>query len=134
MRYQEAHQKEVEVYRKVRSEVRPQELTSSHADTRSLEVASRPRESACRRLLATYAALAVKGEHLMQPLLQGKLPEEWDHYPEDDAIDLVSGYQWFYHSHAPEVRPGATEHGHFHLFARRPCGQTASTPKPNESS
>ena len=37
----------------------------------------------------------------------------------DDAIDQGSGFQWFYHSHSPEDRPGSAEHGHIHLFARR---------------
>ncbi|TAN18190.1 MAG: hypothetical protein EPN35_04250 [Rhodanobacter sp.] len=77
-------------------------------------------DAAGRRLLETYAALAARGEHLLQGLLAGKPPRQWQHYPENDAIDRVSGYQWFYHSHSPEDRPGATEHGHFHLFARRP--------------
>jgi hypothetical protein len=71
------------------------------------------------RLLATYADLARRGEHLLDGLLGGQLPKQWAHYPEDDAIDRERGYQWFYHSHSPEDRPGATEHGHIHLFARR---------------
>ncbi len=77
-------------------------------------------DAAGRRLLETYAALAARGEHLLQGLLAGKPPRQWQHYPENDAVDRISGYQWFYHSHSPEDRPGATEHGHFHLFARRP--------------
>lgn len=77
-------------------------------------------DAAGQRLLETYAALAARGEHLLQGLLADKPPRQWQHYPEDDAIDRVSGYQWFYHSHSPEDRPGTTEHGHFHLFARRP--------------
>ena len=76
-------------------------------------------QPAPRRLLRTYAALAARGEHLLQGVLDGQRPRQWHHYPEDDAIDEASGYQWFYHSHAPEDRPGAKEHGHFHLFARR---------------
>ncbi|MDE2600480.1 MAG: hypothetical protein KGL40_12740 [Rhodocyclaceae bacterium] len=72
------------------------------------------------RLLETYAGLAGRGEHLLGRLLAGAPPRQWAHYPEDDAIDLASNYQWFYHSHSPEDRPGAVEHGHVHLFARRP--------------
>lgn len=53
-------------------------------------------------------------------LLGGSAPKQWAHYPDDDAIDSVRGYQWFYHSHSPEDRPGSAEHGHIHLFARRP--------------
>lgn len=72
------------------------------------------------RLLETYTGLAELGEHLMGRLLAGQATRQWTHYPEDDAIDHASGYQWFYHSHSPEDRPGAVEHGHVHLFARRP--------------
>ncbi len=43
---------------------------------------------------------------------------QWAHYPADDAFDSGGVYQWFYHSHSPEDRPGASEHGHIHLFAR----------------
>jgi hypothetical protein len=82
--------------------------------------ATRRARSAGRCLLDTYTALAARGEHLLHDLLGDQLPHQWQHYPENDAIDLDSGYQWFYHSHSPEDRPDATEHGHFHLFARRP--------------
>lgn len=75
--------------------------------------------SAGQRLIDTYTVLALRGEHLLHDLLEDQLPRQWQHYPEDDSIDLDSGYQWFYHSHSPEDRPDATEHGHFHLFARR---------------
>lgn len=71
------------------------------------------------RLLTTYAGLAERGAHLLDSLLGGQPPKQWAHYPDDDAIDGEHGYQWFYHSHSPEDRPGATEHGHIHLFARR---------------
>lgn len=72
-----------------------------------------------RRLIETYTALSKQGEHLLGNLLAGQAPIQWRHYPENDAIDEESGYQWFYHSHSPEDRIGATEHGHLHLFARR---------------
>jgi hypothetical protein len=71
------------------------------------------------RLLSIYAGLAERGEHLLDSLLGGQPPKQWAHYPDDDAIDGEHGYQWFYHSHSPEDRPNATEHGHIHLFARR---------------
>lgn len=71
------------------------------------------------RLLETYADLARRGAHLFSGLLAGEAPTQWSHYPEDDAIDHASGFQWFYHSHSPEDRPGSAEHGHIHLFARR---------------
>lgn len=70
-------------------------------------------------LLETYANLARRNEHLLGSLLAGKPPKQWVHYPQDDAIDVASGFQWFYHSHAPEDRTESGEHGHIHLFARR---------------
>ena len=47
--------------------------------------------AAGQRLLETYAALAARGEHLLHDLLAGSPPRQWQHYPEDDAIDQVSG-------------------------------------------
>jgi len=72
------------------------------------------------RLLDSYAQLGANGDHLLGELLDGRAPGQSRHYPEDDAIDHHSGYQWFYHSHSPDDRPGTAEHGHFHVFARRP--------------
>lgn len=37
---------------------------------------------------------------------------EFDHYPQDDLVDLRRGSQFYYHSH----RDGDLEHGHLHLF------------------
>lgn len=71
------------------------------------------------RLLETYSKLAQRGEHLLGSLLGGQAPRQWRHYPEDDAIDHDSGFQWFYHSHSPQDRQWPAEHGHIHLFARR---------------
>ena len=71
------------------------------------------------RLIEIYSNLALRGEHLLGGLLGGQAPRQWMHYPEDDAIDQGNGFQWFYHSHSQEDRPGSTEHGHIHLFARR---------------
>ena len=75
-------------------------------------------QAAALRLLETYAGLARRGVHLFGDVLGGQMPQQWRHYPEDDAIDQASGYQWFYHSHDPEDRLGTREHGHIHLFAR----------------
>jgi len=107
---------------KVRSEmcpqVRAQELTGVSRNRRSPPTKGAA-QVAGLRLLETYAGLAQRGEHLLGQLLGGDLPRQWRHYPENDAIDQGSGFQWFYHSHSPEDRPGAFEHGHIHLFARR---------------
>ena len=46
-------------------------------------------------------------------------PAQWERLPADDALDCAGRFQWFYHCHAPEESPGAAEHGHFHLFAKR---------------
>lgn len=71
-----------------------------------------------RRVVRVYQTLAKTGAHLLAPVLGGKSPEQWAHYPDDDAIDERGRFQWYYHSHSPADRPGAIEHGHFHLFAR----------------
>jgi len=102
----------------MRGQVRAQELSAVRAGPRSRRSASV--EGAGSRLLEAYAALVERGEHLFAGLLGGAAPKQWAHYPEDDAIDAARGYQWFYHSHSPEDRPGSSEHGHIHLFARRP--------------
>lgn len=108
-----------QVRSKMRREVRPQELSEMSAGLRAYRRHSNV-ASAGPRLLAVYGALAERGEHLFGGLLGGAPPRQWAHYPEDDAIDLNRGYQWFYHSHCPEDRPASAEHGHIHLFARRP--------------
>lgn len=42
---------------------------------------------------------------------------EWQHYPNNDSVDKVSGYEFYYHSHAFEEML-AGEHGHFHIIQR----------------
>ena len=107
-----------QVHGQVRSEVRPQELMGE--SSRPPKASSRAAQVAAgSRLLETYAGLAQRGQHLFGSLLNGEPPRQWRHYPQDDAIDLHSGFQWFYHSHSPEDRPEAAEHGHIHLFAGR---------------
>ena len=82
--------------------------------------ARQQREAAATRLLSCYGALAQRHEHLLYEVTAGTKTMQWEHWPADDAVDEGSGYQWFYHSHAPEDRQAgaAKEHGHFHLFAR----------------
>lgn len=108
----------------MRSKVRRQVLTQELIRMKSAQQCSPGRDAslvaAGRRLLETYAGLAERGEHLLGKLLAGQVPRQWAHYPEEDAIDRTGGYQWFYHSHCVEDRPGSTEHGHIHLFARKP--------------
>ncbi len=78
--------------------------------------------AAAEDLLACYLDLAADGSHLLAEILDDDMPRQWAHYPDDDVIDRASGYQFFYHSHSPEDRDSATEHGHFHLYSRaRTC-------------
>jgi hypothetical protein len=98
-------------------EVRSKELMAQGARRRSQPPCDLL-QAAGPRVLEIYARLAQREEHLFGKLLGGEIPRQWRHYPEDDAIDQDRGYQWFYHSHSPEDRPGVNEHGHIHLFAR----------------
>lgn len=107
-----------EVRPEVRPEVRTQELMASPGRLPSQSPGGLPK-AAGARLLDTYAGLARRGEHLFAGVLAGGMPQQWHHYPEDDAVDHGSGFQWFYHAHSPEDRPDTIEHGHVHLFARR---------------
>lgn len=107
-----------EVRRKRRTQVRHQNVKRKGRGT--TEAANRAAQvSAWSLLVETYAGLAECGAHLFGDLLNGQMPKQWRHYPEDDAIDQRNGFHWFYHSHSPEDRQGAAEHGHIHLFARR---------------
>ncbi len=93
---------------------------SKPADQPTKTADDRRRREAGGRLLNCYQELAASGQHLLHTLLQGKNVSQWEHLPDDDAIDDASGYQWFYHCHSPDDR-GETdtlEHGHFHVFAR----------------
>lgn len=65
-------------------------------------------------------ALYASGRSLMERVLPsgGVTPEQWQHYPQEDAVGGPMGARWFYHSHAGGSRP-ADEHGHFHLFVAR---------------
>ncbi|WP_227753964.1 DUF6969 family protein [Ramlibacter aquaticus] len=103
----------------VRRQVRAQEL-SRVSGGRRLEKGSSGESGAGSLLLSAYAALAGRGAHLFGDLLEGQALRQWEHYPQDDATDASGGYQWFYHSHSPEDRQETAEHGHIHLFARRP--------------
>jgi hypothetical protein len=42
---------------------------------------------------------------------------EWQHYPINDLVDEVSGYEFYYHAHSPDEMPHG-EHGHFHVIKR----------------
>ena len=74
------------------------------------------RRSAGLRLLKIYANLSKNNDHLLRAIIGPEPPQQWEHYPNEDAIDGSNCYQWFYHSHSPEDRK-SREHGHIHLFA-----------------
>ncbi|MBU3584512.1 hypothetical protein ICN41_10995 [Polynucleobacter sp. 15G-AUS-farblos] len=42
---------------------------------------------------------------------------EWQHYPANDLVDEVSGYEFYYHAHSADEMPNG-EHGHFHVIKR----------------
>lgn len=93
---------------------------SKPADQPTKAADDRRRRQAAGRLLNCYQELAADGQHLLHTLLQGKNVNQWEHLPEEDAVDESSGYQWFYHCHSPDDRgeTNTLEHGHFHVFAR----------------
>ena len=109
------HEEKQVLGQQVRTKMRAESRSQMHAKVRTKELMT----AAVSRLLETYADLAQRRSHLFADLLGGQVPRQWRHYPEDDAIDPVGGFQWFYHAHAPQDRPAACEHGHIHLFARR---------------
>lgn len=79
------------------------------------------RRSAGLRLLTIYSELFKNKKHLLGDLIGVEGPQQWEHYPANDAVDEFNGYQWFYHSHSPEDRRSSREHGHMHLFSRFPA-------------
>ncbi len=81
--------------------------------------AQAPARDPAAQIIDVYARLAASGRHLLAGVIGDSAPQAWAHYPADDARDAASGYQWFYHSHSADDRPGSEEHGHIHLFARQ---------------
>lgn len=65
-------------------------------------------------------ALAQDGLTILTELLRDESDAplvRWQHYPEGDVEDPVTGAMYYYHAHDPVERP-EEEHGHFHLFVR----------------
>lgn len=73
---------------------------------------------AAQEIAGIQTRYAKKGMTLSEVALCGsKEFIEWNHYPANDLVDEVSGYEFYYHAHsADEMHDG--EHGHFHLFKR----------------
>lgn len=73
-------------------------------------------QDSAEALIEATVAMHSAGKPLMRLVLPADdEPEQWAHYPPDDAISPVSRSRYFYHCHPPEER-GEGEHGHFHLF------------------
>ena len=73
---------------------------------------------AAQEIAGIQTRYAKKGLTLSEAALCGAREfVEWNHYPANDLVDEVSGYEFYYHAHsADEMYNG--EHGHFHLFKR----------------
>ena len=73
---------------------------------------------AAQEITGIQTRYAKKGLTLSEAALCGARKFiEWSHYPANDLVDKVSGYEFYYHAHsADEMHDG--EHGHFHLFKR----------------
>ncbi|MBQ0960809.1 hypothetical protein KAK06_17780 [Ideonella sp. 4Y11] len=77
---------------------------------------------AAAELVAVQMALARRGLGLAQAALAGaRRIETLRHYPRGDVIDTDNRSQFYYHLHRSSRCP-PEEHGHFHLFTRRPDG------------
>lgn len=80
--------------------------------------ATRARQRAAAQLIGCYESLARNNENLLQVVVGSGAFECWRKYPSADAVDPRSGFQYFYHAHSADDRPGSAENGHFHTFAR----------------
>lgn len=100
----------------VRSEVRSEGLRTQHHPGAAAQASSR---EAAAQIVDLYAHLAASRRHLLADVIGDSAPQAWAHYPADDARDVASGYQWFYHCHSADDRPDSDEHGHIHVFARK---------------
>jgi hypothetical protein len=75
---------------------------------------------AAQEIASIQTRYAKKGVTLSEVALCGaKEFIEWNHYPANDLVDEVSGYEFYYHAHSADEMVD-DEHGHFHLFNR--CG------------
>lgn len=68
--------------------------------------------ASARECLAAFSTVTKAAGSLIQGWVRGQVVREYEHYPNDDAVDVRSGSQYFYHAH----RSHGTEHGHLHLF------------------
>lgn len=74
-------------------------------------------EGAFAEIAFCETVLAKGGLNVLTETLHGvERPSTWEHYPQGEVFDPLSGAQWFYHCHPREE--GMAEHGHFHCFVR----------------
>ncbi|MBN8486998.1 MAG: hypothetical protein J0M20_04580 [Burkholderiales bacterium] len=73
-------------------------------------------------LVSIQGRLASQGLGMSQAALAGaRQVETLRHYPRRDVIDADNRSEFYYHLHGSSRCP-PQEHGHFHLFTRRPDG------------
>ncbi|QWD64695.1 hypothetical protein [Polynucleobacter sp. MWH-UH2A] len=73
---------------------------------------------AAQELASIQMQYAKSGRTISEAALCGaKEFVEWQHYPSDDLVDEVSGYEFYYHAHSSDEMPSG-EHGHFHVIKR----------------
>jgi hypothetical protein len=77
---------------------------------------------AAQELASIQMKYAESGRTLSEAALCGaKEFVEWQHYPANDLVDEVSGYEFYYHAHSADEIPNG-EHGHFHVIKRNAKG------------
>ena len=77
---------------------------------------------AAQELASIQMKYAESGRTLSEAALCGaKEFVEWQHYPTNDLVDEVSGYEFYYHAHSADEMPNG-EHGHFHVIKRNAKG------------
>jgi hypothetical protein len=73
-------------------------------------------------IVEVQAGYARRGLGMAEAALAGaRRTEPLRHYPAADVVDRDGRGQFYYHAHDSSRRPD-DEHGHFHLFLRRPGG------------
>ena len=73
---------------------------------------------AAQELASIQMRYAESGRTLSEAALCGAREfVEWQHYPTNDLVDEVSGYEFYYHAHSADEMPNG-EHGHFHVIRR----------------
>lgn len=120
---------------------RPIPCTSDRNALRADRLLARLPAAALRRLALAGSEvsecmriLAKTGHNVVGEVLEGAGEfVEWRHYPESDAYDPQTHAQYYYHAHPQDTPRPFNEHGHFHLFLRKPGMPRGVGPAPNQS-